>query len=480
MGYRVGGTYSSGRVSSLIFPRFTSGNNNLPPRLHSAVSSCFLALQRQQQQRRRIRNPARFLDPSYEDLAHYGLEGVGGVYGDPHHHHHHHATAARSLQAVHLAAAAAAGQYPPHQYAQSTHTNNNMAATAGDAVKRDKDAIYGHPLFPLLALIFEKCELATCTPRESGVAGGDVCSSDSFNEDIAVFSKQIRSERPLFSSNPELDNLMIQSIQVLRFHLLELEKVHELCDNFCHRYISCLKGKMPIDLVIDDRDGNKSDSEDFIRSSGNNIDQISWSRDHDDAASIRSAGTPGPSSGGHTSHSGDNSSEQGDCLDNGMASPSTGDDDDPDKDKLHNKKRGIFPKVATNILRAWLFQHLTQNSYPHPPLLIPPISPCLPPNMERLNRSLLGRGRGRCQDSELNLEDSESCSRWEGSEGTETPPSIHQRLFTATELQMWVMTRPRRPTGTNTCSAACHHPKKHPPTTSACPTRAVAVQEVSL
>lgn len=52
----------------------------------------------------------------------------------------------------------------------------------------------------------------------------------------------------------------------------------------------------------------------------------------------------------------------GDCLDNGMASPSTGDDDDPDRDKLHNKKRGIFPKVATNILRAWLFQHLTVRS----------------------------------------------------------------------------------------------------------------------
>ncbi|TNN33552.1 Homeobox protein Meis1 [Liparis tanakae] len=170
----------------------------------------------------------------YEDMAHYGLEGVGGVYGDPHHHHHHH-HAARSLQAVHLAAAAAAaaaaGPYPPHQYGQSTGGGGGgggVGATAGDAVKRDKDAIYGHPLFPLLALIFEKCELATCTPRESGVAGGDVCSSDSFNEDIAVFSKQIRSERPLFSSNPELDNLMVQSIQVLRFHLLELEKVREL------------------------------------------------------------------------------------------------------------------------------------------------------------------------------------------------------------------------------------------------------------
>ena len=33
-----------------------------------------------------------------------------------------------------------------------------------------------------------------------------------------------------------------------------LFQVHELCDNFCHRYISCLKGKMPIDLVIDERD----------------------------------------------------------------------------------------------------------------------------------------------------------------------------------------------------------------------------------
>lgn len=54
-----------------------------------------------------------------------------------------------------------------------------------------KFSLSRHPLFPLLALIFEKCELATCTPRDPGVAGGDVCSSESFNEDIAVFSKQV-------------------------------------------------------------------------------------------------------------------------------------------------------------------------------------------------------------------------------------------------------------------------------------------------
>jgi len=38
------------------------------------------------------------------------------------------------------------------------------------------------------------------------------------------------------------------------------------------------------------------------------------------------------------------------------------DDDDPTS-KKNAKKRGIFPKVATNILRAWLFQHLT---HPYP------------------------------------------------------------------------------------------------------------------
>ena len=38
------------------------------------------------------------------------------------------------------------------------------------------------------------------------------------------------------------------------FKTLNLSQVHELCDNFCHRYISCLKGKMPIDLVIEERE----------------------------------------------------------------------------------------------------------------------------------------------------------------------------------------------------------------------------------
>ena len=37
---------------------------------------------------------------------------------------------------------------------------------------------------------------------------------------------------------------MLKAIQVLRIHLLELEKVNDLCKDFCTRYITCLKGKL--------------------------------------------------------------------------------------------------------------------------------------------------------------------------------------------------------------------------------------------
>lgn len=38
-------------------------------------------------------------------------------------------------------------------------------------------------------------------------------------------------------------------------------------------------------------------------------------------------------------------------------------DDDDNRARRQQKKRGIFPKAATNIMRAWLFQHL---NHPYP------------------------------------------------------------------------------------------------------------------
>lgn len=43
---------------------------------------------------------------------------------------------------------------------------------------------------------------------------------------------------------------MVKAIQVLRIHLLELEKVSDLCKDFCTRYITCLKGKLQSEQLL--------------------------------------------------------------------------------------------------------------------------------------------------------------------------------------------------------------------------------------
>ncbi|XP_069597642.1 homeobox protein PKNOX2 isoform X5 [Ranitomeya imitator] len=110
-------------------------------------------------------------------------------------------------------------------------------------LEADKRAVYRHPLFPLLTLLFEKCEQAT--------QGSECITSASFDVDIENFVHQQEQEhKPFFSEDPELDNLMVKAIQVLRIHLLELEKVNELCKDFCNRYITCLKTKMHSDNLL--------------------------------------------------------------------------------------------------------------------------------------------------------------------------------------------------------------------------------------
>lgn len=338
-------------------------------------------------------------------------------------------------------------------------------------MKHDKDAIYGHPVFPLLALVFEKCELATVTARSTtastttvsggggggggrtdGLAAGDVCSLDSFNEDIRVFASQAKAESAsYFSVNPELDSLMVQAIQVLRFHLLEIEKVHELCDNFCQRYISCLKSKIPVDLVVEERDidapqmmlmmdgaSSSSSSSSYQRGvqqplmtspadthlltsapppramtssrhSANGHLQPSYAdsvlyRDADQSSnqyaqlhqqrfpqqhhqahqSHQSAGQCVPDDARSCSSDGSqhrrcaaprsqqqlvycgSSTADSDAGDNSNQSADDSCDDDDSNGSYRRQmknKRGIFPKSATGILKAWLFQNL---AHPYP------------------------------------------------------------------------------------------------------------------
>uniref|UniRef100_G3U381 MEIS N-terminal domain-containing protein n=1 Tax=Loxodonta africana TaxID=9785 RepID=G3U381_LOXAF len=258
----------------------------------------------------------------------------------------------------------APGPYGPHRAPQPPPPGLDS-----DSLKREKDEIYGHPLFPLRPLGNVVCRgrVGNGTEGKRQVTGHTYyCITpqltslvmDPFSILIPLASLSLSL---LLNLMPSVFLIMIQAIQVLRFHLLELEKVHDLCDNFCHRYITCLKGKMPIDLVIEDRDiGCREDLEDYPASCPSLPDQNNtWIRDHEDSGSVH-LGTPGPSSGGLASQSGDNSSDQGDGLDTSVASPSSGgEDEELDQERRRNKKRGIFPKVATNIMRAWLFQHLS-------------------------------------------------------------------------------------------------------------------------
>jgi hypothetical protein len=43
---------------------------------------------------------------------------------------------------------------------------------------------------------------------------------------------------------------MVKAILVLKIHLLEIEKVNELCKDFCQRYIACLKGKLQTENML--------------------------------------------------------------------------------------------------------------------------------------------------------------------------------------------------------------------------------------
>ncbi|KAK3734842.1 hypothetical protein QZH41_011765 [Actinostola sp. cb2023] len=172
---------------------------------------------------------------------------------------------------------------------------------------------------------------------------------------------------------------MIQAIQVLRFHLLELEKVHELCDNFCKRYISCLKGKMPIDLVMDEKENggkSKSDGEHGPDSPPDdtqvprvtNISSLtgtpSWQAtlglDNDNPGHNSQPSSKTPSDPGADCPV----TPEGQSLNASIGSDDGGSETaDDDQSKKSQKKRGIFPKAATNIMKAWLFQHLT---HPYP------------------------------------------------------------------------------------------------------------------
>ncbi|XP_029428904.1 homeobox protein PKNOX2 isoform X1 [Rhinatrema bivittatum] len=268
-----------------------------------------------------------------------------------------------------------------HIPASSVAANASVPSAPVDPqaqLEADKRAVYRHPLFPLLTLLFEKCEQAT--------QGSECITSASFDVDIENFVHQQEQEhKPFFSEDPELDNLMVKAIQVLRIHLLELEKVNELCKDFCNRYITCLKTKMHSDnLLRNDLGGPYSPNQssislhpqDLLQSSPNSISTVSGppqgivvpaaalQQGNIAMTTINSAQVV---SGGALYQPVAMVTSQGQVT---QAVPQGAIQVNLDltslldsEDKKSKNKRGVLPKHATNIMRSWLFQHLM---HPYP------------------------------------------------------------------------------------------------------------------
>ncbi|XP_041699664.1 homeobox protein PKNOX1 isoform X4 [Coregonus clupeaformis] len=255
----------------------------------------------------------------------------------------------------------------------------------------DKASIYRHPLFPLLALLFEKCEQST--------QGSDCVTSASFDVDIENFVRSQEKEgKAFFSEDPDLDNLMVKAIQVLRIHLLELEKVSDLCKDFCSRYIACLKTKMNSETLLSGEPGSPY-------SSGQGFSPTKTQTSNSFTGTLSPQGIVVPASAlqqgnvtvttvnptqvmagmspWHTTTTGGTVyqpvtviNSQGQVVSQTL-SPQTiriqntqlqlqlnqdlsffnQDDSSP------KNKRGVLPKHATNIMRSWLFQHI---GHPYP------------------------------------------------------------------------------------------------------------------
>ena len=143
---------------------------------------------------------------------------------------------------------------------------NRLDSNDSQLLAAQKSVIYKHPLFPVLVYVLERCEEATLNP--SLLLNNDDLSytSSSFEQNLKVFLSKNPDILTTYKHNNEeissiIDNFYIDAMQVLRIHLLELDKVNDLCRDFCQRYIACLKVKLNASNIFTDDDDEED--EDF-------------------------------------------------------------------------------------------------------------------------------------------------------------------------------------------------------------------------
>ena len=146
---------------------------------------------------------------------------------------------------------------------------NRLNLTESQLLATQKSLISSHPLFPVLVYVLERCEQATLNPPLL-TSNADENSSNTFEQNLKLFLA--KNPNLLTTQKDEqdetsalIDNFYIDAMQVLRIHLLELDKVNDLCRDFCQRYIACLKVKLNANNIFtDDEEEEEEDDDDEL------------------------------------------------------------------------------------------------------------------------------------------------------------------------------------------------------------------------
>ncbi|XP_048471412.1 homeobox protein PKNOX2 isoform X1 [Rhincodon typus] len=183
-------------------------------------------------------------------------------------------------------------------------------------LESDKRAVYRHPLFPLLALLFEKCEQAT--------QGSECITSASFDVDIENFVHQQEQEhKPFFSDDPEIDSLnspdsltTINNAVNSQGIVVPTSALQQGNAAMATQVVTGGTIYQPVTMVT-------SQGQVVTQAIPQGTIQIQNTQVNLELTSLLQDG----------------------------------------EDKKSKTKRGVLPKHATNIMRSWLFQHLV---HPYP------------------------------------------------------------------------------------------------------------------
>uniref|UniRef100_A0A914ULH4 Homeobox protein unc-62 n=1 Tax=Plectus sambesii TaxID=2011161 RepID=A0A914ULH4_9BILA len=196
------------------------------------------------------------------------------------------------------------------------------------------------------------------TAETAPLAGSDRLAS-------LIMLKRLEAEgRPVRTGDDEVDRLVRDSILVLRMNLVELAKVADLCDDFRTRYVQCIKRKMNQETLL----GFGNDSDDESMNGDGRCSPGTSNRARGAVAMLTTAqGTVSVPLEIYANSDVSRMDQEATNDAMNVNYPTNGhfsfDDDAFNFEHRGPGRKSSLPKKAVDVLKGWLFQHVT---HPYP------------------------------------------------------------------------------------------------------------------